>query len=134
MKTDITKVEVFDCSTDEGLALLEKAIDTYGEGIESSIRIDNTMIIVRDSLLDLKSNNDEDLYHGANVNIAIAATITAAGRVFMSILKNRSEFNLYYSDTDSAVIDAPLPEAIVGSGLGQFKLEYVIERAIKICK
>jgi hypothetical protein len=39
------------------------------------------MIIVRDSLVDLHYNKDEDMYHGANVNIAIASTITSAARV-----------------------------------------------------
>jgi hypothetical protein len=130
MRLDITKVEVFDCSTDEGLSLLDKAIDTYGEGIENSIKIDNSMIIVRDSLIDLPYNKDEEMYHGTNVNIAIASTITSAARVFMSIFKNRSNFNLYYSDTDSIVIDKPLSSEIVGNELGQLKLECTIDRAV----
>lgn len=45
----------------------------------------------------------------------------------MSIFKNRSEFNLYYSDTDSIVIDGSLPDHIVG---GELKLEHVIDKAV----
>jgi hypothetical protein len=60
------------------------------------------------------------MYHGININykyicnnIAIASTITAGGRVEMSILKNNPDFNLYYSDTDSGIIDSPLPDHII---------------------
>jgi hypothetical protein len=81
-------------------------------------------------LIDLHYNQDEDMYHGQNVNIAIASTITSAARVFMSAFKNRSNFNLYYSDTDSIVIDQPLDDSIVGKELGQLKLEHTISRAI----
>lgn len=48
----------------------------------------------------------------------------------MSLIKNNPNFNLYYSDTDSAVTDAPLPDIMVGDKLGLFKLEYVISRAV----
>ena len=48
----------------------------------------------------------------------------------MSLIKNNPNFNLYYSDTDSAVTDAPLPDIMVGDGLGMFKLEHVIQRAV----
>lgn len=130
MRTDITKVEVFDCSTDDGVLALDEAIETYGEAIHDSIRIDDIFYIVRDSMLDLIYNSEEEMYHGANVNIAIASTITAGARVFMSIFKNNPNFKLYYSDTDSAVVDTILPASIVGEGLGQLKLEHVIERAV----
>ena len=68
------------------------------------------------------------MYHGLDVNIAIASAITASARVHMSIFKNNPLFNLYYSDTDSIVIDAPLPPEYVGSGL--MKLEHTINRAV----
>jgi hypothetical protein len=31
--------------------------------------------------------------------------------------------NLYYSDTDSAIVDQPLPSNMVSNKLGHFKLE-----------
>jgi len=64
------------------------------------------------------------------INIAIASAITAGGRVHMSIFKNNPLFNLYYSDTDSAVTDAPLPIEYIGSELGKMKLEHTITRAV----
>ena len=48
----------------------------------------------------------------------------------MSYFKNNSDFNLYYSDTDSAVTDKPLPDSMIGSKLGQVKLEHSINRAV----
>jgi hypothetical protein len=62
------------------------------------------------------------------VNIAIASAIKA--RVHMSIFKNNLNFNLYYSDTENAVIDAPLSSNLVGSELDQVKLEYIIGHAV----
>jgi hypothetical protein len=70
------------------------------------------------------------LYHGQDINIALASAITGAARVFMSVFKNNPNFTLYYSDTDSAVIDEMLPASIVGNGLGQMKLEHVINKAV----
>ena len=48
-----------------------------------------------------------------NVNIAIASAITAYARIHMSQFKNRDDFILYYSDTDSIYIDRPLPDYLV---------------------
>lgn len=70
------------------------------------------------------------MFHGLDVNIAIASAITGGARMWMSTLKNNPNFNLYYSDTDSAVTDRPLPSFMVGNALGQFKLECEISRAV----
>ena len=48
----------------------------------------------------------------------------------MAFLKNNPEYKLYYSDTDSAFINKPLPDHLIGSALGQFKLESQISKAI----
>ena len=60
----------------------------------------------------------------------IASAVTAGARIHMSIFKNSTNFNLYYSDTDSAVIDSQLPSNMIGNGLGQMKLEHIINKAI----
>jgi hypothetical protein len=70
------------------------------------------------------------MYHGQDINIAIASAITAGARVHMSYFKNNPNINLYYSDTDSAVIDKPLPDYMIGTKLGQVKLEHNINRAV----
>jgi len=71
-----------------------------------------------------------DEYHGTEVNVAIASAITAYARIHMSQFKNNPDFKLYYSDTDSMVTNKPLPDYMVGTGLGQLKLEYVIKKAV----
>jgi DNA polymerase type B, organellar and viral len=73
----------------------------------------------------------------ANVNIAIAASVTANARIFMSkiLVDPAAYFNLpgliiYYTNTDSIVTNMPLPAEFVGNELGQFKLEHVFEEAV----
>jgi hypothetical protein len=130
MKMELTKVDIYNVGDEAGLDQFNLMIESCGETIQDYIKVDNNYIIIRDTLLDIKHDNNLDMYHGQDVNIAIASAITSAGRIFMSIFKNNPNFNLYYSDTDSAVTDRQLPDSIVGGGLGQFKLEHVIERAI----
>lgn len=68
-----------------------------------------------------------------NTNIAIASAITAYARIHMSYFKNNPNFNLYYTDTDSAYIDAQLPDHMVSyKELGLMKLENVLTKAIFI--
>jgi hypothetical protein len=65
-----------------------------------------------------------------NINIAIAAAISAYSRIHMSQFKNNKDYNLYYSDTDSIYIDKPLPDSFIGKELGLMKLEYICKDAI----
>lgn len=48
----------------------------------------------------------------------------------MSLFKNIPRVKVYYSDTDSVVTNVPLPDWMVGSELGQVKLEYVVKSGI----
>lgn len=74
--------------------------------------------------------------NSANVSIGIAAATTAYSRIVMSQFKNRPEFELYYSDTDSLILNvAPdkleqLYPGIIGKNLGQLKLEYEVDKAV----
>lgn len=67
------------------------------------------------------TNDDEqehkllENYSTANISIAIASAITGYARIFMSQFKNSTDFNLFYSDTDSIIIDKPLQEHQVES-------------------
>ena len=130
MKLDSTIIEMFDTSNETENKLFKDMLDAYGESLQDYIQLDNHFLTIRKSMLNYKYNEDDDMYHGMDVNIAIASAITAGGRMWMSVLKNNSKFNLYYSDTDSAVIDRPLPSFMVGGELGQFKLEHVVNRAV----
>ena len=132
MKLESTIIEMFDTSNEIENDLLQKMVNTYGMTIQDFIKIDNKLLTVRNSVNNCVYYNDDevDTYHGVDVNIAIASAVTAGGRMWMSLFKNNPNFNLYYSDTDSGIVDAPLPVDMVGGGLGQFKLEYVIKRAV----
>ena len=128
MKNEGSIIEIFDTKNEKDNQMLEATLDAYGETLEDYIQIGNHFLTVRKSLLNYI--NEEEQYHALDVNVAIASAITGGARVWMSTIKNSSKFNLYYSDTDSAVIDAPLPSVLVGPELGQFKLEQIIDRAV----
>jgi DNA polymerase type B, organellar and viral len=93
-----------------------------------------------DKLLETKINStelDEDLflvsYHENNdnklvndnteydISIGVASAITAYSRFQMSQFKNLSNNKMYY--TDSAIMEKPLDESLVGNHLGQMVLE-----------
>ena len=130
MKLQRTKVDIYNCSTDEGIANFKERLGVFGESVQDYLQIENNFIIVRDTYADVKYDEDKELFHGMDINIAIASAITVGGRVHMSIIKNNPEFNLYYSDTDSWVVDKELPSYMVGKELGQVKLEHTITRAV----
>lgn len=78
-----------------------------------------------------EDNNFENIFTN-NVNVSIAAAITAYGRIFMSKFKNNTEYNLYYSDTDNLDIDKRLSDNFIGKELGQLKLEAIFEKIVYI--
>lgn len=130
MRMEITKVEMFDASDEIGINKFKEMLKKYGTTVQDYVQLDETFIIIRNALADILYNEELDFYHGQDVNIAIASTITAGARVYMSAFKNRTNFKLYYSDTDSIIIDCLLPTELIGNALGQFKLEAVISRAV----
>jgi len=130
MKLETTIIDIFDTSCETENAIFKDLLDVYGETIKDYVEIDNHVISIRNSLINYKYNEDEDMFHGLDVNIAIASAITGGARMWMSTIKNNPNFKLFYSDTDNVVIDRPLPSFMIGSKLGQFKLEYIINRAV----
>lgn len=130
MKVESTVVEIFNTSNETELSLFKEMLDVCGETLQDFIKIDHLYVTVRKSLQNYNYTEEEDMFHGLDVNIAIASAITGGARMWMSTLKNNPNFNLYYSDTDSAITDRPLPSFMVGNALGQFKLEYIIRRAV----
>nr|AGJ98089.1 truncated plasmid-related DNA polymerase [Glomus sp. DAOM 240422] len=71
---------------------------------------------------------------GNNTNVAIASAVTAHSRMIINQYKLEAlklGRKLYYSDTDSLVLDGPLPEKYLDSAiLGKLKLEHVIKEGI----
>jgi DNA polymerase type B, organellar and viral len=130
MKTQSTKVDIYNILNEAELKVFNEMVDTEGPAIQDWFKLDQHYVVIRDNISNYYTNEDNDHYHGLDVNVAIAAAITAGGRMWMSTIKNSLLFNLFYSDTDSFVTNKPLPSFMVGSGLGQFKLEYTIKRAV----
>ena len=130
MRLESTKVEMFNLADEFESNLFKDLVELYGKTVKDFIKLDNFIVTVRDSLLNYEYNENEDMFHGVDINVSIASAITAGGRMWMSYFKNNPNFKLYYSDTDSAVVDKELPSFMVGPELGQFKLEYVVKRAV----
>jgi hypothetical protein len=129
MKDEMTKLEIFNNFTDQDKSFISEIIDTYGTSIKYINEFGDYTIICR-NYSPLYFNEKIEIYHGSEVNIAIASAITAYARIHMSFFKNNPDFKLYYSDTDSAIVDTPLSEALIGNNLGQLKLEYKIKKAV----
>jgi len=132
MRNEFTRVDIYSIHSEQDKALFKQLLDMWGTTIRDFVLLDDYLIVVRDSTLDLKTDPEgyTDSYHGIETNIAIAAAVTSYARIHMSYFKNNSNFHLYYSDTDSLVIDQPLPVELVGNALGQLKLEYTVEKAV----
>ena len=66
-----------------------------------------------------------------NVNIAIASAITAYSRIHMTKFKNNDNIKLFYSDTDSIYINAPLDDNLISDKiLGAMKLEHICNKVV----
>jgi len=63
-------------------------------------------------------------------NIALAAAITAYGRIQIHKYKTIPGNTCYYSDTDSVFLEKPLDPSLVGPALGQMKLVSKVKKAI----
>ena len=110
---------------------LDKYINNPNIEVDSITNLSDNLVLI--SMLDnnkyLNYNtdiNDSDF----NISIGIASSITAYSRIFMSQFKNRDDFILYYSDTDSIYISGILDPKLVGNKLGQFKLENTFKDAL----
>jgi hypothetical protein len=103
MKMETSRVDIYDKTTEIGQEIFRNALSNYGETVQDYIKIDNNFLIIRNTRLTLKYDEEADKYHGQDVNIAIASAITSYARVHMSLFKNNPNFNLYYSDTERLV-------------------------------
>jgi len=99
----------------------------------ANIKIENITQLGSKFLVSYNNGNKIDLDKELNnVNISIAAAVSAYARIHMSQFKNREDLpNLYYSDTDSLYFDGPLPSKYISNTeLGKLKLEGVWDKAL----
>lgn len=130
MKPEGTVIDMFDTNDQDQVDILNGMLDAYGQSVQDFVKIDNYLITVRDNISQYKYTEEIDMFHGVDVNIAVASAVTANGRMWMSFFKNNSDYKLYYSDTDSYFFNRSLPAEYVGSNIGQLKLEHIIVDAI----
>lgn len=130
MKDEMTRAEVITITNEVEQIEFDKMIDALGTDIQDIIKFDNNYIVIKKDFVDLYYNEKLDMFHGTDVNVGIASAITAEARIHMTYFKNNPNFNLYYSDTDSAFLDKELPDNMVGKDLGQVKLENTINKAV----
>jgi hypothetical protein len=115
---------------DNKKSYIEFLNDDNNEILDDIVLGDKVLIKHRSEKTDLRT-----LLYGNvethNVNIAIASAITAYARIHMSQFKNNPDFKLYYTDTDSAYFDRPLPDYMVDrKTLGKMKLENIVKKAV----
>jgi hypothetical protein len=91
MKLESTEIDMYDTSNPEGELSLRNDMETWGETIQDFVKIDYHFLIIRNTRLSIKYNEKEDMYHGQDINIAIASAITAGARVHMSYFKNNPD-------------------------------------------
>ena len=102
----------------------DKYLITYTDKV-SKLICDDANVDYKNTVLNSLKNKEESEHTFSDVSIAIAASITSYARIFINKVKlevlNKGG-NIYYSDTDSIVINIPLDNKLVGTDIGQFKL------------
>src|SRR6266498_3285900 len=126
MNDNFTYIDIW--QKDEYLRLEKDNLDN----IINIIKLGNNYLVqlkFKQKELDTNLDNASETH---NINIAIAFAVAAYARIHMSQFKNNPNLpNLYYSDTDSAYFDGPLPDSMVDpKRLGAIKLEKICKKAI----
>jgi hypothetical protein len=120
-------------SVTEYSVLSESNIDLYKVSDIQEIG-DITLIgrkVTKNSFTEYNLSKECNQYYPLlEISTPIAMFTTAYSRMFMANLKIEYADHLYYSDTDSLILDCPLPDHMVGNKLGQFKLEYKVKEGV----
>nr|YP_009493135.1 DNA-directed DNA polymerase [Ganoderma leucocontextum]AWJ63930.1 DNA-directed DNA polymerase [Ganoderma leucocontextum] len=106
----------------------EDQLDEYALNykIEDIDSLGNGKLLIR--YFDEKVVDYKPEYQMMSTSIAISAAITAGARTYMNyFLLN---YDVYYTDTDSAYIKGKLDPKFVGDTIGQFKLEGVFDEVV----
>lgn len=114
----------------------DRYLVSYIPGLSNEICIEHGLdpVLVADFE---RKNKITDIYNKLNItyqdtSIAITAMVNSYARIYMNKIKLdllKAKGQIYYSDTDSLVYkDYDLPDHLLGPELGQFKLEYTIDK------
>lgn len=108
--------------------ITEDQLDKYAleYRIEDVDSLGNGKLLIR--YYDEKVVDYKPEYQVMNSSIAISAAVTAGARTYMNYFL--SNYDVYYTDTDSAYIKGKLDPKFVDDIIGQFKLEGVFDEVI----
>lgn len=105
---------------------------TIGEVLLAVYTLDQTKFVGGLNQLKIWKSYYENI--PGKTNVAIASAVTAYSRMIINefkLLALKNGLELFYSDTDSLVLNGPLPEIYLDSAtLGKLKLEYKIKEGI----
>lgn len=90
--------------------------------------------VLRKADMSENKNKGRSKKYGITTAIHISAAIARYARISINKFKNIPGNNVAYTDTDSVVIQHPLPENEVGLDIGQMKFEYKISKGSFIRK
>ena len=85
MKPEHPLIELFNTASEQDRERFLSVQDTFGELIQDLIQLDDISVIIRSNSNRFTNEDDDDHYHGIDVNVAIASAITAGARVYMSL-------------------------------------------------
>ena len=91
MRSEFNKVDIIK----NDRQLLNDYLDEHKFTVQDSFEVGGHLILIRKNVSKFLPGDDSYSVYGLDVNVAIAAAITAGGRVYMSFAKNNSNFNLY---------------------------------------
>jgi hypothetical protein len=124
---DIVNQEDFDDLTQSKHANISEIIE-----IPTNHKSGNKYIVSYSDTRDAIKTRIDGSWETHNINIAIASAVTAYARIHMAQFKNNPLLpNLYYTDTDSAYFDGPIPDSYISNTeLGKLKLEGIYDRGL----
>jgi hypothetical protein len=92
MKPDKTTVNVFNQRVGSELTSLQKFIPANSESIQDIIEVGDFTITVTGGIFMSKYSDKQDMWHGLDVNIAIASAVTSGARVIINIINLNVKF------------------------------------------
>ena len=144
--TIMDKKEVAELDKNKNISIISELTDNkYLVGYKGNIS-DNIRKLYKKDPLKINSNDKKILSKAELLNIGInkkkntpsavhiAAAISSYARIIINKYKNIPGNPCIMSDTDSVVLTKPLPDHLIGKGIGQMKLENVITEGIFIRK
>ena len=117
-------------SLEDNVVLTHKEAEVFYSSnyITDVLDLNNGKELLR--FIKIKDMDDNKIFNDLNISVPIAAAVVAYGRMKLNSLKNISGQKVYYSDTDSLIIDKSMNSELVGKKLGQLKLEAVIKKGL----